>query len=521
MQDVGVASMLGDGEGDAACCPRSMHVVGRSAGQENSDICGEYVHAGQHQGFAVYQKLGSATVIRYLPSMHRWVIDRAGVRDSDVCVAWASDSTGSMHPARADLIWHVWDVTSQVHVMDANLVTFTAPAKVTLVGRAANRENASANGEYTLAGVCHSRPLYQHKNGSAVLRFHSNEGRWLISSVFDSGNMCCAYAEGESISHPGSPELQWHFWEPQLGKFSVDLATRTLTAPRMLHVMGRSAENGNARICGTYYLAGAWEGRSLYVQPGTQTVIRYSGKTDRWLIDCEGLAEPSLMSKLYHWILTGDTSAASERCTAYAQACGTQHPGFCDLQWQVWDSLSGRHNRDLKVRATTAPLAVRIAGRLAASENSDINGDYMLQTTHLGRPAYQKVGGRTMIRFWPPSGRWVIDREGLRNTDSCVAYADGPQQNNDHPPTDGAAWYVWETSRGGHFLDQGLAASVPADAPAELPPPAPATNKRGPAAPPVDHKRRRLDAAAAAEARAVRPDGLAGKRWLPRIFGGA
>ncbi|CAK0847692.1 unnamed protein product [Prorocentrum cordatum] len=116
MQDVGSASMPGDSEGDAASCPRSMHVVGRSAGQENHDICGEYVHVGQHHGFAVYQKLGSATAIRYLRSMHRWVIDRAGVRESDVCVAWANDSVGSIHPARADLIWHVWDVTSQVHV---------------------------------------------------------------------------------------------------------------------------------------------------------------------------------------------------------------------------------------------------------------------------------------------------------------------------------------------------------------------------------------------------------------------
>jgi hypothetical protein len=116
-----------------------------------------------------------------------------------------------------------------------------------------------------------------------------------------------------------------------------------------------------------------------------------------------------------------------------------------------------------------------------------------------------------MIRFWPPSGCWVIDREGLRNTDSCVAYADGSQQNSDHPPTDGAAWYVWETSRGAHFLDQGLAASVPADVPTQLSPPAHATKKRGPAADPVDYKRRRLDAVGAAEA--------PGNRWLPRIFG--
>jgi hypothetical protein len=457
-------------------------------------------------------------VIRYSPSMHRWVIDREGMRESDVCVAFADDLTGSVHPARADLLWHVWDPATQRHVVDSSVVAFTAPTNVTLVGRAANRNNSSANGEYTLVGVSNSRPLYKHKSGNAMLRYHADEGRWLLSSIHDFGNACCAFAEGASIEHPGTSELQWHFWEPQLGSFSADPATRTLTAPRLLHVLGQGMEAEKARICGTYHLAGVWESHPLYVQPGTQAVIRYSKKTDRWLIDCEGLVEPSLMNRLYQWILTGDMSTASERCTAYAQACGTQHPGFSDLQWQVWDSRTGRHNQEPRVRATAAPSVIRVSGRASASENGDINGDYVLQTVHLGRPAYQKVGARAVIRFWPPCGRWVIDREGLRNTDSCVAYAECFR--NEHPATDDATWYVYDTNRGQHCMDRSMVASVPADAPLELSSPALAAGKRGPALPEPDSKRRRLDAACPVGMHTVQHDDSS-KWYLPRLLGGA
>lgn len=511
-------AMAGGGESGSASCPRTLHVVGRCADRVNGDICGEYAHAGVSHGFAVYQQLGSATVIRHSPSVHRWVIDREGMRESDVCVAFADDLAGSVHPACADLLWHVWDPATNSHVVDSSVVAFTAPTNVTLVGRAANRENFSANGEYALVGVANSRPLYKHKGGNAMLRFHAEEGRWLLSSIHDSGNSCCAFAEGTSAEHPGTSELQWQFWEPQLGSFVADPATRTIAAPRLLHVLGQGTESGKARVCGTYHLAGAWETYPLYVRPGTQTVIRYSRKTDRWLIDCEGLVEPSLMNRLCHWILTGDTSAATERCTAYAQACGAQHPGLSDLQWQIWDSRTGRHDKDVNVRATTAPLVLRISGRASTTENNDINGDYVLQTTHLGRPAYQKVGARAAIRFWPPSGRWVIDREGLRNTDSCVAYAECARI--DHPATDDATWYVYETNRGQHCIDRSVVASVPADVPLDVSSPALAVGKRGPALPQPEYKRRRLDVAHPVGMPVLQHDDSS--NWCsPRMLGGA
>lgn len=92
--------------------PSSFHIVGRAAGRENADLCGEYVYAGSHAGRPAYLKRGAATAVRYAPRCGRWVIDRHGLRDSDVCVAFADDD-GSQHPARVELLWHIWDSRSE------------------------------------------------------------------------------------------------------------------------------------------------------------------------------------------------------------------------------------------------------------------------------------------------------------------------------------------------------------------------------------------------------------------------
>lgn len=63
--------------------------------------------------------------------------------------------------------------------------------------------------------------------------------------------------------------------------------------------------------------------------------------------------------------------------------------------------------------------------------------------------------------------RWVIDREGLRHGDRCVAYVDD-LGDAEHPAALSGAWHVFESSRGLHLADAGLAVSVPADAPAAI-----------------------------------------------------
>jgi hypothetical protein len=246
--------------------------------------------------------------------------------------------------------------------------------------------------------------MYRHRLGTAVLRFNAPDGRWLLAGPEMAGNSCVAFAEPGLLS--GLSGLHWHFWEARRGAFQLDSNVHVLAAPPRVHVVGRCLGKANAQINGTYHLAGIHESRPVYIQPGTQKVIRYVASSDRWIIDCEGLQEPSLLSRFYHWVLTGDAAASEEKCTAFAQAHGAGHPGYCALEWEVWEASSGRHVLDPCVRATTAPLVVRVCGRALGQENGDIAGDYHLVGTCQGRPAFQRTsvgtagggGGRTALR---------------------------------------------------------------------------------------------------------------------------
>jgi hypothetical protein len=529
------------------CCPRVVQIVGRQPGRENGDICGEYAFVGMRSGRATYLKPGTTTAIRYWAPSRRWLIDRDGVREGDICVAYADDTVGSEHPAHVEFVWKVWDSTAQSHVEDGGLLALDAPSTVSLVGRALCRENGGGcgtgvNGEYLLCGAHGGRAMYRHCGGGAVLRFHAPEGRWLLSSPEMVGACCTAFAVPGS-SRAGFGGLEWHFWESRKGVFQLDLNVHVLAAPPRVHVIGRCLGRANAQINGTYHLAGLHECRPVYIQPGTQKVIRYIESTERWIIDCEGLQEPSLLSRLYHWVLNGDAGAAEEKCTAFAQAKGAGHPGYCALEWEVWEARSGCHVPDPSVRATTAPLAVRLCGRDPAQENGDIAGDYSLVGTHQGRPAYQRAnvgtagGMRTALRW--QRGHWVVDWEGLRDCDSVVAYAAPPNpaaaaaasQDAEHPVGPGLLWYVYEACRGLHMADRQISVVVPPDAPQELRQPGSSTRKR--AASPGVHpqasvatvfaatdewaKRRRLGATAPPAATTAAP--TATRRWLPRLFG--
>lgn len=403
--------------------------------------------------------------IRWWPRLSRWVIDREGVREAEVCVAYADDTRDSEHPANMELVWHIWDSVEQSHVRDMEVVSVDAPPTLTFVGHGQGHENISVNGEYELTGARHGNPLYSNRCKDLVIRYCKQENRWLLSELREQeNNNCFAYADAGNTRHPGHIELQWNFFEPDRGGFVHDPAARVLEAPSILHIIGRAAQAENARINGTYHLAGVHDGRTVYVMPGTQYVIRYSSKRDLWLIDCEGLAQPSLASRTYNWIMNSE--GANESCCAYAQACGATNPGNASLEWQVWDTRRGRHIHDPSVRSIVAPLAVQVAGRDVHRENSDINGEYMLAGTQNGRPAYCKAGSNFAIRFFPPLGRWVIDREGLRNVDTCVAYADMP--DSQHPAKAGIVWHVFETSRGLHMADPNVSVVVPSDAPRQL-----------------------------------------------------
>jgi hypothetical protein len=261
--------------------------------------------------------------------------------------------------------------------------------------------------------------------------------------------------------------LQWHFWDSKVSKFLVDPAVKVLTAPSRVHIVGRDVKEGRPGVSGTFHLAGYNEGRPIYVLPGTTSVLRYFAKNDLWLIDCDGLAEPSLFGRLYSWVFSGSVASADGQCSACAEARGTEHPAYLGLEWKLWDSYRNLHITDPNVRATTAPLLVRVSGRESAQENNDICGDYMLVGIHMGAPAYRKSDGMT-IRYAPSHQRWLIDREGLRDSDSCVAFADRSLGYH-HPASGGSScWHVFSSGAGRHLADSSLSISIPSPGPQEL-----------------------------------------------------
>ncbi|CAK9007850.1 unnamed protein product [Durusdinium trenchii] len=433
------------------CFPRVLHIFGRSSGRENSDIVGEYVQRGAVYGRPIYRQQGSTTVIRYWPPSRRWLIDREGLRESDVCVAFAAESLDLPHPAHPELIWCVWQSTAQAHVPDTEVIAVSGPRCVTIVGRAGGREKDLVNGQYHFSNVVHGRPMYIHSRGDLGLRYVKEEHRWIIV-VVGQDSYCIAFSEAAFFEDPGHIELEWMFWEPTEGRFCLDPDTRAVVAPAVVHMMGRRAEAENSRINGSYLLAGIMEGRPAYVQPGTKHLIRYSSRTDRWLLDPDGLVEPSLASRLYYWIFRGDLSAAGDRCAAFSEASGSAHPGVSLLEWFVWESRRSCFVLDQGVRCTTAPSSIQVVGRSLNRENEFINGDYILAGVCCGRVFYQRPGTQIVIRFWPSRSCWLVDGNGLQQADACSAFADC-LPDSEFPGDVCSPWYVYESTRGAHFAD--------------------------------------------------------------------
>jgi len=468
-------------DGDAAIlqtCPPVLQVVGRTPTRENGDICGEYHLVGIRWGRAAYQKRGSSMAIRYFVPLQRWVIDRDGLQDSDCCVAWAQETMlNQPHPGDARLMWYVWENVSGSHVQDLEVLCVNAPKVVSLVGRAPGKTHHEACGEYEMWQVVHGQPLYMHRNRKYCIRYYADESRWLLSLPNSQNNIALAYADAKCDPpvELGSGCLEWQVWEQQQS-FLHDPATRTLSAPDVIHVLGRSGLAENARINGTYSLAGMHDSMPFYVKPGTISNIRFSAKLNLWLIDCDGPSEPGLGTRIAQFIFTGDASASKERCTAYAEAGTTaSFESWCAaLQWKVWDSKVGRHIDDHNVCVTSAPLMVCVQGRDANRTNADVVGKYTMLGGDCGYPMYRKVNSLMTLRFYAPWCRWVLDREGLSNSDSCVAWVDGGHAH--HPALATGEWQVFEMSRGCFLPDADIRVSIPKDAPRVLSCPEPAAS---------------------------------------------
>jgi len=426
---------------DADGVPAVVNVVGRHKNRENYDLQGEYHRIKVlFHGRPAYRKPGTQTVIRYWSVADRWLIDREGLQESDVCNAYAEEG-GARHPGSVDLVWRVWETQHQQHVRDPEFLVTTAPSKVQVVGRMCGRENWALNGEYKLVGLLHGRVAYQKegKLGHAI-RYWALGDRWLIDvEGLRDVDVCNAYADARGSFHPGVASLVWNIWDSARGKHIHDPCLHSLVAPAVVELVGRDSPKENTNMNGSYHIVGMHEGRPAYMKmDGHSHAIRYWPREDRWLIDLDGLRDTDI-------------------CNAYAEANASTHPGELKLVWHVWETSRGRHLTDPAVRTLVAPHWVRVSGREPSKENAAINGDYELASIVEGKVAYKKEDYNHVIRYWPAEDRWIIDLEaGFHGGDIANAYAEA--RGADDPGNTDFLWYIWETSEGCHVDDEDILA---------------------------------------------------------------
>jgi len=466
----GFATPAGQAYSETAAPPRdaphTLHVVGMDPGRENADICGEYRLCGKHCGYPAYKSISTSTAIRFCPSHSRWLMDRGGIRESDICVAYADAGQNAWSPTSYDLVWHVWDSRHSTFVHNEQVMATEEPLSITFVGRDVDLSNSACNGEYQLHCLRDGKPLYVHKAADMLIRYYAQEGRWLLSGKHDVGNMCMAYADGDDSPHPACPALRWHFWAPERQDWVFDQQAGAVDAPGSVHVVGRDEQFGNSRINGTYQMVAVFQGRPLYWQKGTQQIIRYSPKSDNWLIQCDGVPQPTRLKRFFTWIFNGDSSATEDTCTAFAKAYGRNHPAHA-VQWQVFDTICGNFKPDSSVLVTAAPLVVNVSGRQDGRCCSIINGTYTLAAAINGYPAYKKVGAQLVLYHFRHN-RWLIAKTvDLANSGVCMAYADS-QSEEGHPDGLRSGWHVWENSRNLHLPDPSVLVTAATNAPASM-----------------------------------------------------
>lgn len=288
----------------------------------------------------------------------------------------------------------------------------------------------------------------------------------MICGARDVGNVCMAYADGHGSQHPASPEVKWNFWAPERDTFMVDERAGAVVAPSFVHVLGRLQNSLNSRINGSYELVATCHGRPVYLQRGTQHIIRYTAKTDSWLICCDDAPQPNRLNRFLQWIFTGDSNATEDTCTAFAKSHGKPHPAHA-LEWQVYDTTRGAFQPDSGVTITEAPLVVNVSGREDGRVGNNINGTYTVAGALNGCPLYKKVGAHLVLYYFT-RGRWNIGRS-VHAVDSgmCIAFADD-LFSEDHPGNLRSGWHVWEESRGRHLLDSKVSLTVATDAPQHI-----------------------------------------------------
>lgn len=201
--------------------PGVVNIVGCGQHKENRVINGSYQIHCIHEGRPLYANHSTGCTIQYLPEGNRWGISQA-TASQGAFMAFA-EAHSSTHPGRPELEWHLWERSSNRHVVDEAVKASTAPAAVEIFGRDPSKENHEVQGVYKLVGFFNHKPAYQMEGGLPVIRYWPPEDRWLLDrhALKDSSNVN-GFANANGAEHPGVRSLLWHVWETQAGMHVKD-----------------------------------------------------------------------------------------------------------------------------------------------------------------------------------------------------------------------------------------------------------------------------------------------------------
>lgn len=407
---------------------------GRLQSKPNADLNGSYFLAGYHCRRPAYQKSGSIMTLYHSKTANRWVLDRKGITDSQTSVAFAEGDAET--PICRNLKWHVWNPVAKCHEVDNEVELCAAPRSLLFTC-----PYRSMHGEYFFHRSMHGYPSYLHEAGRLTL--HCDGKTWMIAQC---GSMrsgeCSAYAH-ICGSSPWDERLSWHFYDPEQQLWREEKRSCFRCAPPVCKVFGLPAGNGS------YRSVGLQSDRPVYaLLPDADFTLRYCASSDRWVIMHE--QHPGILRRVVHWM--AKAQASQEVCIAFAAAHGATDPSSPSLHWR-WQAVQP-DLQESGILVTSAPSTMVVSGR-RAKENSDINGEYDLIGALASRPMFRKRGHSMVIRYHREFKRWVIERNGLSDRNTCVAYAAALDDHADPSEVLGA-WNVYCQHRGTHFADVSL-----------------------------------------------------------------
>ena len=376
-------------------------------------VNGRYsVSGAEHDGRAVYRKLGGSVWAEYHAEEERWMIRGKSQRGTSRGYLRSADKTTARLLQDVER-WEAWKPDGRFCAEDSHSEASESsawglqrsfgisrvfyPVHVTGV----TGQNASlANGTFVETGWPNcGRPTY-FNDPVGWIEYHDTIGTWIIKPVSSRGkgegwlksNYSCPWAQSVDEC------IRWDEHHNAMGGegWKLSRTCRAIRAALPVSITGVTGTRG-ASINGVYTAAGARSGeRSLYRREGGDVWIEYHADREKWMVK-----GTSFLGEFKGWM------RSSDRC-----------PGAQVLEevpsWDVWDRDCNAWVTQDTVSILPAFFPVEITG-VTGPYAKRLNCKYFVTLEqHDGRPVYRSRNGEVGIEFDAELQAWLVKRWSVK-----------------------------------------------------------------------------------------------------------